>query len=125
MMMKKLIKLALLAVTTAFMLAGFPACLSYEDPILIEIEINVDESKRAAEYTVGEDFNPADITVVTARYSDGSKKDVTADAEFNATCNGNQFTTEKVGTFAAVTLSATYGGKIASISYTIKVKAAD
>lgn len=124
-MVKKLTKLALLAVTTAFMLAGFPACLSDEDPTLIEIKINVDKSKRAAVYTVGEDFNPADITVVTARYSDGSKKDVTADAEFNATYNGNQFTTEKVGVFPAVRLSATYGGMTASIPYAITVKAAD
>lgn len=123
MMVKKLTKLAMLAVTTAFMLAGFPACLSDEDPTLIEIEIDVDESK--LEYTVGEDFNPADITVVTARYSDGSKKDVTADAEFNATCNGNQFTTEMVGVFI-VTLSATYGGMTAfPITYMITVKAAD
>ena len=83
-MMKKLAKATLLA-AAAFLLAGFPACSSDDDddPTLTGIKITVDESKVKTTYTVGEDFDPAGITV-TATYSDGSAKDVTAATEFQS-----------------------------------------
>ena len=123
-MMKKLAKLTALLAVAAFLLAGFPACSSDDDdgdPTLDKIEIKVDESKVKTTYTVGEDFDRTGITV-TATYSDGSTKDVSDEAKYEATCNGTEFTTATAGDFE-VTLTATYGGKTDSVTCPIKVKA--
>ena len=124
-MMKKLAKATLFAAVAAFLLAGFPACSSDDDddPTLTGIEIKVDDSKVKTTYTVGEAFDPEGITVM-ATYSDGSTKDVTDDAELKATCNGEVFTTAAAGNFE-VTLTATHGGKTASTTCKIEVKASD
>ena len=123
-MMKKLAKLTALLAVAAFLLAGFPACSSDDDdgdPTLDKIEIKVDESEVKTTYTVGEDFDRTGITV-TATYSDGSTKDVSDEAKYEATCNGTEFTTATAGDFE-VTLTATYGGKTDSVTCPIKVKA--
>ena len=121
-MMKKLAKATLLA-AAAFLLAGFPACSSDDDdPTLDKIEIKVDESTVKTTYSVGEDFDPAGITV-TATYSDGSTEDVTAATEFKATYNDEDFTTATAGTYEGVILTATYGGKTDFVTCTITVKA--
>ena len=123
-MMKKLAKATLLAAVAAFLLAGFPACSSDDDddPTLTEIKIRVDDSTVKTTYTVGEDFDPAGITV-TATYSDGSTEDVTDDVEFGATYNDEDFTTATAGTYEGVILTASYGGKTDSVTCTITVKA--
>lgn len=123
-MMKKLAKLTALLAVAAFLLAGFPACSSDDDdgdPTLDKIEIKVDESEVKTTYTVGEDFDRTGITV-TATYSDGSTKDVSDEAKYEATCDGAAFTTATAGDFE-VTLTATYGGKTDSVTCPIKVKA--
>ena len=118
-MMKKLAKATLLA-AAAFLLAGFPACSSDDDdPTLDKIEIKVDESTVKTTYSVGEAFDPVGITVM-ATYSDGSTEDVTDKADYEATCNGEVFTTATAGVFE-VTLTAFYEDEIASTTCTITV----
>ncbi|MDE7391534.1 MAG: bacterial Ig-like domain-containing protein, partial [Treponemataceae bacterium] len=123
-MMKKITRIAALLAATAFLLAGFPACSDDEgddDPTLEKIEIGIDTNTVKTTYSIDEDFDKAGITV-TAKYSDGSTKDVTADATFAATTeDGEPFTTTAEGTFE-VTLTATYEGKPASTTCTITVK---
>ena len=118
-MMKKLAKATLLA-AAAFLLAGFPACSSDDDdPTLDKIEIKVDESTVKTTYSVGEAFDRTGITVM-ATYSDGSTEDVTDKADYEATCNGEVFTTATAGVFE-VTLTAFYEDEIASTTCTITV----
>ena len=122
-MMKKITRIAALLAATAFLLAGFPACSDDEgddDPTLEKIEINADGAK--TEYNVGDPFDNAGITI-TAKYSDGSTKDVTADATLTATSeDGEPFTTATADTFE-VTLTATYEGKTSEpVTCTITVK---
>ncbi len=123
-MMKKITRIAALLAATAFLLAGFPACSDEDDdePTLEKIEISIGENAKTV-YEVGEEFDKTGITV-TATYSDGNTKDVTADATLMAkTADGNAFTTATAGTYE-VTLTATYEGKEASSGpHTIKVKA--
>lgn len=122
-MMKKITRIATLLAATAFLLAGFPACSDDEgddDPTLEKIEINADGAK--TEYNVGDPFDNAGITI-TAKYSDGSTKDVTADATLTATSeDGEPFTTATADTFE-VTLTATYEGETSEpVTCTITVK---
>ncbi|MBD5427596.1 MAG: hypothetical protein HDR38_08635 [Treponema sp.] len=126
-MMKKITRIAALLAATAFLLAGFPACSDDEgddDPTLDKIEIGIDTDTVKTTYNIGEEFDKTGITV-TAKYSDGSTKNVTADATFAATTeDGEPFTTTAEGTFE-VTLTATYDGKTATSDCTITVKAGD
>ena len=126
-MMKKITRIAALLAVTAFLLAGFPACSDEDDdgdPTLDKIEIGIDEETVKTTYNIGEEFDKTGITV-TAKYSDGSTKNVTADATFAATTEDGEFTTEAEGEFE-VTLTATYGGKTsAPVTRTITVKAGD
>ncbi|MDE6705058.1 MAG: bacterial Ig-like domain-containing protein [Treponemataceae bacterium] len=125
-MMKKITRIAALLAATALLLAGFPACSDEDDdgdPTLDKIEIGIDEETVNTTYNIGEEFDKTGITV-TAKYSDGSTKNVTADATFVATTEDGEFTTEAEGEFD-VTLTATYEGKTASVSRTITVKAGD
>ena len=121
-MMKKITRIAALLATSAFLLAGFPACSDDEgddDPTLAKIEINADGAK--TEYNVGDPFDKADITV-TAKYSDGSTKDVTDKATVEATYEDAPFTTAEAGTYDVI-LTATYEGKTSEpVTCTITVK---
>ncbi len=120
MMRKKLSKIALLAATTAFLLAGFPACSDDDDeePTLKDIEIDVSEA--VSTYTVGDPISYDGITV-TATYSNNEKKDVTKDAKIVAKIGDLEITTLEKPEKCQVTFSATYEEKTAYKTHEITV----
>ncbi|MBB5219390.1 hypothetical protein DYE49_09820 [Treponema rectale] len=94
--------------------------------VVTKLELTIGSAAKA-EYDVGEEFDPTDITV-KAFYGDADTvgEDVTESATFTATVkddegNDVEFTTEEPGTFA-VTLTAEYAGKTAYKKATVTVK---
>lgn len=93
--------------------------------VVTKLELTIGPDAKA-EYDVGEEFDPTDITV-KAFYGDDDTvgEDVTESATFTVTVkddegNDVEFTTDEPGTFE-VTLAAEYAGKTASVEATVIV----